>query len=358
MVSPGYFRLFLASLVFLHHSSRLHLGTTAVYIFFILSGYWIYKMWQGQYRQCASPYPTFLISRVWRLLPIFIIHAILFIGLFQAFRPFPDLSGIGRLAHFLGSHIAILGYARLDQDLNLIIPAWSLDMELQFYILAPLIITILALRSRAARAGQIAIVLMSYVGLGVMMSRHVDAPPNITYYLMFFLIGVVAAERNWQPSRRLALISAGVCIIFIIGLAAVPETRGIFLRGLGLGGLVGGGGPGAGGLGFDVYLWHVLCSSIIACMAAPFAIATCNIRSSRLDRHAGNLSYVLYLNHWIGVFVLAHYFGDLTSLERLPYTLATWIAVFAATVMIYSAVDRPSESLRRRFVHSRMTKGE
>ncbi len=346
MVSPGYFRLFLAALVFLQHSTGVHLGNAAVLIFFTLSGYWIHRIWHVEYKQCASPYLTFLISRVWRLLPVFIINVALFVAIFLALKPFPAVSSIWSLAHFLVSHLAILGYARLDQDIFLIVPAWSLDMELQFYIVAPLLISILAAHSFGARGAKYLIVLISFVGLALGMSKYaadfeILNPPNLTNYLVFFLIGVASADQSWKPSRRLALLSAGAFFIFVAGHIAFPETPGLLFRGIRIEGNV----------------LNSLYDVIIAIMAAPLAIATCNIKSSKLDRHSGNLSYVLYLNHWIGAFVLATLFGHLSALERLPYITATWIAVFAASILIYFAVDRPSELLRRRFIHTRKAKG-
>ncbi len=80
--------------------------------------------------------------------------------------------------------------------------------------------------------------------------------------------------------------------------------------------------------------------------------------SSRL--HLGTFAvYIFFIlsGYWIGIFLLGIYFGHLSSIERLPYTFATWIAVFAATIVIYAAVDRPSEALRRRFVHARKANG-
>ena len=67
VLGPGMFRLLLSLLVVLHHSLPLRLGTWAVYVFFILSGFWICRMWRQRYAETQSPYLTFLVSRWWRL---------------------------------------------------------------------------------------------------------------------------------------------------------------------------------------------------------------------------------------------------------------------------------------------------
>ena len=93
---PGAFRLILASLVFVHHTSRLAIGPAAVYLFFCLSGFWIYRMWNGRYSKTVNPYLTYLISRLWRLLPTFLLVSGLAIGIELAMgRTLSDLRGGG-----------------------------------------------------------------------------------------------------------------------------------------------------------------------------------------------------------------------------------------------------------------------
>ena len=43
--SPGTFRLLLALLVVLDHFTGIMVGRAAVYLFFVLSGFWIHRMW-------------------------------------------------------------------------------------------------------------------------------------------------------------------------------------------------------------------------------------------------------------------------------------------------------------------------
>lgn len=43
---PGQFRIFLAALVVLSHLSSLGIGRPAVFTFFMLSGYWVLRMYE------------------------------------------------------------------------------------------------------------------------------------------------------------------------------------------------------------------------------------------------------------------------------------------------------------------------
>lgn len=70
-MGPGTFRLLLATIVVITHYSALNLGGTAVDLFFVLSGYWVTRMWNLKYSLLDRPYAVFMRSRVWRLAPIF-----------------------------------------------------------------------------------------------------------------------------------------------------------------------------------------------------------------------------------------------------------------------------------------------
>src|SRR5258708_13297126 len=80
LLSPGGVRLFLAMVVVVHHSLPLRAGSWAVDVFFVLSGYWITRMWNTRYRQTRIPYITFLVTRWWRLAPVFLVCTVLAFG--------------------------------------------------------------------------------------------------------------------------------------------------------------------------------------------------------------------------------------------------------------------------------------
>src|SRR5215469_4872256 len=131
---PGVFRLSLALLVFLNHTSRVDLGFSAVLIFFLLSGYWIFSMWTTRYSKARQPYATFFVSRMWRLLPAFLLCSAIAWSLAILNDEVPPL---GNWLYQLVPNLIIIGYG-LDWQPN--VPAWSLDIEVQFYLIAPLLI--------------------------------------------------------------------------------------------------------------------------------------------------------------------------------------------------------------------------
>ena len=124
--APGLFRLNLALMVFVNHTTRLSLGSAAVYIFFILSGFWISTMWTKRYSRTRSAYVTYLVSRSWRLLPVFILCSLITWAMLFCRGALPNLTD--SVFHEAFSNTLILGYGSLFYQAN--VPAWSLDIEM------------------------------------------------------------------------------------------------------------------------------------------------------------------------------------------------------------------------------------
>jgi peptidoglycan/LPS O-acetylase OafA/YrhL len=79
-----------------------------------------------------------MVSRAWRLLPVFWLTGALAIGVAVYLR-----SSVPVTPHVIVSDVAILGYASLRGYSSSLPAAWSLDLEIQFYLLAPLLLTAL-----------------------------------------------------------------------------------------------------------------------------------------------------------------------------------------------------------------------
>lgn len=200
ITGAGSFRLALALLVFVHHTTRVSLGMTAVYVFFELSGFWICTMWNGRYAKASFPYGVYLVSRAWRLMPVFILSAIVAwsVVYFQGV-PVPNFNWVHRAI----SNIFILGYSSLWFQPNR--PAWTLDVEMQFYLIAPLLILLMRSRALWVLAGCVVVSLIGYF-----VDYPYAAPPypfaqtphpsTVFPYLLFFAVGVAAASTNWRPS--------------------------------------------------------------------------------------------------------------------------------------------------------------
>jgi peptidoglycan/LPS O-acetylase OafA/YrhL len=324
-VTPGLFRLLLATIVVVQHFSRVTLGTMAVYVFFALSGYWVSRMWNRKYVNCPFPYASFVASRFGRLLPTFLlVSALTFGGHWLA----SDLMEMN-LRSILSS-VWLLGYASIPGG-GYVIPAWSLDIEMQFYLVAPLVLRAIALRRQRSTL----LLLVASAGSLLFLGSHrATIFSNLLPYTTFFSIGIATSSFDWHPERRFATASIAATALSIMVLTIAPSLRGIILVGAHATPLARFNGP--------------MCA-VVAMIGAPFAMSTVWRHSPAWDRAAGELSYVLYLVHWPFVWSVDRYWGGLSVRDRLPVVAAALALTFAMSFLIWRYFDRPINRWRERY---------
>jgi peptidoglycan/LPS O-acetylase OafA/YrhL len=334
LLMPGAFRLLLATAVVVNHYTRLQIGTAAVELFFILSGYWIDRMYDRQYSKLRFPAFVFITSRFMRLMPLFLLFSVIAILLQNALGTKVALDHIGfdMLPNFF-----ILGYASLSE--RPLVPAWSLDIELQFYLLFPLLWGALS-RSRKF-LGSVAVALLIggglYLGLFLREQSAVVIP-----YFGFFAVGIYASRIEWKPTGGLIWSGIGIALLGAAMTAVIQGASGIFVASESL--------PGRA--------WNTAANVAVAVCLAPLAISTVNRRSTRRDRIAGDLSYAVYCSHWISVVVAAYYFSEAGWRTKLPFIAGALILTYGVSLAALVWFDRPLGQLRERWIRRQPSRAE
>jgi peptidoglycan/LPS O-acetylase OafA/YrhL len=339
-MEPGRFRLLLASVVVLHHYSHIALGNAAVLLFFALSGYWIQTMWVKTYSKSRRPYITFLTSRLWRLLPVFLLCSTLALFLVVALPLFwPPRVGFPPLGYdTLFSSFFLLGYS--EASYQPLVPAWSIDIELQFYILAPLIIVALDRRFRLTAFALLVVNLLSldpFIG-----ARHLGA------FIIFFFVGMSTARGMMLSLYRPPMVRVSCAgVIILLSLAALaPDLRGPVYQGDGSEMILG-------------YRVIDLFSALVAVAALPLALSTVFRPTNATDRLMADISYSLYLVHWLPLIVLTHFLPDLHALStgfRLAALSSILFLVYSISTAVTLWFDRPLSAKRNRYVQLRVAR--
>ena len=229
-------------------------------------------------------------------------------------------------AHFIFSTVFFLGYAWLDY--LPVAPAWSLDVEMQFYLVAPLLALLVAkvdYRVFLIWAGVVS-------GASFVLLPHVVLP----VYLIFFAIGIIAANRNYTPSNTLAKLSAGFVLLLLLIVTVSPFEGALWL----------GAEPG------EMAIYNPALNVILALLTIPFAFHTVHRNTDKVDKMAADLSYIIYLAHWVG----ALWFYDTSGSfgERLAVAATCFVLVPIFSWLIWMWIDRPLNERRAKWVRSRM----
>ncbi|MFO1124328.1 MAG: acyltransferase [Methylocystis sp.] len=318
--SPGALRLILAFAVFLHHTTSFNLGMAAVLIFFVLSGYWVAAMWKNTYSKTTASYLTYIVSRVWRIAPVFALCSAIAWSLLLWRGESPV--AIGGLIHQLFSNVMILGYSSLPFQAN--IPGWSLDIELQFYLIAPAIIFLIT-----KNVYLLLICLLISAGAPLLGGSATVAP-----FLLFFGVGVAAASHQLKPNRAFAYRALYTTLATLF-LCALIFAKDIML-----------------GEKQELLAFSDKMNLVIAVMMTPWALYTTQQASASRDRMFGELSYIFYLLHWSVIGALKT--GEGSYAERIFLCAEALAIIMIASYLIWRLFDRPINRLRASWVSGRL----
>jgi peptidoglycan/LPS O-acetylase OafA/YrhL len=298
ILPPGLFRLGLASAVVLSHVSRFDIGRLAVLLFFFLSGYWVSLIWRKKFGPGSTL--RFYAARYLRIAPLYLLAM--------------AVAALLRGTHVGPENFTLLGLASSDRDSTGV--AWSLDIELQFYLLVPLIMA--ALLRAPLWASVVGMTLSSVIGYW--LSARLGLV-TVAIYLPAFALGALTYVRDWRPSARTSLVSLAAFLVMTAITAMTPFWEKST--------------PDP----FDHDIWGFLWMLPLL----PYVARSLHARSSKLDRTFGDLSYPLYLVHFTVISVAIANFG-----ASLPVQ-ATAVAVSAAIALaVFFFIDRPIDRWRVR----------
>ncbi len=339
MFGPGAFRLLLALIVVAHHTTPLRLGAWAVYVFFILSGYWIARMWDEKYQRTRAPSFTFLISRWWRLAPVlFTTLAITIGGSRLQHWPLPPLS-----AGWALRQLPIIGSTF---GLRLLPPQWSIDVEMQFYVAVSLLFPFLAGWHRRYQNPVVILAgALAACGGTVAHVARGGSPdlPLLWPVIGLFILGVWLWHSGWEPSKHLVTLGGAVFVGVSVSLIAWPETRSALV--------FAGGDVVAPRFAHWPALWQVAGSLLMV----PFLARNVKLSSPPLDRLLGNWAYPLYLFHWLPrEWYYRHVDWTLGMGHNAGLLVLNVTAALAGSFVILLLIDRPFDRLRARWVNNRV----
>lgn len=211
----GFVRLFLAALVLISHMAYtfwgLNPGVWAVVIFYLLAGQVVASLWQKA--PLDQRLKWFLRDRALRILPVYfvsllVVVALWFFGLLQDNYFLSAQSSVpGWLANFSIVPLSYFMYNGTD-TFTFLPPAWSLGVELQFYLLVPLL---LSHRRLARWVFVVSLLIFIMAQVGVLHSDHFGYRllPGV---LWVFLCGMALSATRLLPRYLLLGVWLSCCV--------------------------------------------------------------------------------------------------------------------------------------------------
>lgn len=318
LLGPGAFRMILAMMVFISHVSVWPIGAPAVTVFLMLSGYWVSHIYLDRKYDGVGAY---LMGRVLRLWPMVIVAAIVALAI--------QIAASGETIGNFWSTLFFLGLASRQDDT--VGTVWSLDIELQFYIVLPLVLAGLAMAGPRWKATLLVGTLVS-LGLGILLGRH--GAVTALLFAPAFAAGIWLMRSQWVPSQKLAMLSLAAFVIALATYARLlsPGTRKL--------------------MALDISYFNVG-TLLIAITVIPFVAWNVHVRSDKRDRWLGDLSYPFYLLHYPIIYGLVQLMGH--SLQMKALALAVTILL---TVLVNKLIDQPLERWRRSLLSARTVPAE
>jgi peptidoglycan/LPS O-acetylase OafA/YrhL len=378
-VLVGHVQAHLAADVALSHpvSRLLSLTLNGLTLFFTLSGFLLYRPFASAVVGGAR-FPsvsTYAVNRALRIFPVYVVIVLLVcLVLGVAYTSSVDP---GQTAEGAGQHVGFLTDP-LTLGLNLLMvqtffpatiktgigPAWSLTVELVFYVVMPalaLAAFALARRSRSTTF-RVAVALVPaalLLALGVAGSlaqeRYLATQPasdrfylewGATWHAVFgrsfvahadlFAFGMVAAvvlvlvERGLVPRRGVVGLRIAAVAVMLAGVYCAERLR------------------------LEDTWWALACGALLLVVTLPTTRGTHSLASRGLEsvpvRFTGLVSYSLYLWHVPVIWLLDR--GGLVLGQTPLGFVGNVVIVFAATLALatltYFGVERPALAWRRR----------
>jgi peptidoglycan/LPS O-acetylase OafA/YrhL len=299
------------------------IGYSGVDLFFVLSGYLIY----GTFVSRPIPVGTFLRRRVRRIYPTFACVLALYVVLAWLMPESGKLPTDPRVAALYVLENALLMPGMVPGLTPIITLAWSLSYEAFFYLLIPLVVLALGLRSRAA-------------------SDRLVVTGSVS--LVLFALGLI-----WPDYARLAMFGCGMLLFDTLDRKPIPCARpvGLLAAVIAVATMPVLPTTSAWAL-FRVALLYA-CFFVVCFDAIWCRTVTGRVLSWPPLRWLGNMSYSYYLIHGltvnVGVVGFQHF--DSSSGARVVTLMP---AVFATTLLtgggLFAVIERPlsfSEPMRR-----------
>lgn len=296
-------------------------GGHGVTLFFVLSGYILSHVYAEKFRARVTipAFWSFMLFRIARLYPVHLVTLTMMVALFAADTA---LGGRGRDDNRFdtGAIVASLTMTQawipgLETPNS---PSWSISAEWFAYLLFPLLCFL------AARVRWSSLVL-AILGLTLAIILETELETHLLHIMSCFLVGMAAHKTSRQIRAPLPKWMGTGAVLVILAVQAIPFETSIFIQ-------------------------ILLFATLIMSLGAGTDLL-CKPLSKAFMVYLGELSYAIYMFHWVARVVVragAEKFGIHESLHPAAFVAAYSIVTFIGAVVLFRYVEKPGRQWIRK----------
>lgn len=312
----GAFRLLLAVLVAVSHMGKnfagLNPGVVAVISFLIISGFVMTSLIERNYRSLGD-IGLFYVDRALRLYPQFLFYFVASCLVIHFLLPGTPQAAELTLKTILSSALMLpLGFYMFGVGgTEIVPPAWSLGLEMSFYLVIPFLL-ILPMRgvAFAVSVGVFLLACLGYINTDIYGYRLL---PGV---LFMFLCG----SYLYRPKAKGLLVVAGTAL-----------SAGVLFFAITIGWI-------------ERQPFNAEVTLGIA-VGIPLVFLLSRLRFHRVDEFLGNISYGVFLNHFVVMYALRGFWPVAYDARVVGAVLLLSVLCSGLT---YYCVERPALRLRHR----------
>ncbi|QEE43671.1 acyltransferase (plasmid) [Rhizobium sp. WL3] len=309
----GYFRLALSFGVVTSHTHGYlfaqypNTGLIAVVTFFFVSGYLMPASFQANYRQKSfmSRSSAYLTNRILRIYPLYWLALLFTLAVIAVTRSWNeyDIHLRSLLQNFILLGLNQDSFWR--SDTRLIGPAWTLDVEVQYYVVVPLLILSLE-RFPRVLAGFVVFTIVGGLWLLLHPTGRGEIDRSIVPWAPFFLFGlVVYCWREWFGALHLLWYATAAAILMVVALFLPWSPR------------------------HAEWAW-----SAVSIVFAARLLTDKGLGRRRGDRLAGDLAYPVFIFHQPLMILMGLSVFQFWQAVALHITAATFLAWLAHLIVV------------------------
>ncbi|MDN3223788.1 acyltransferase family protein [Pseudomonas nunensis] len=310
----GAYRLLLAMLVAISHMgvafAGLNPGVIAVVSFLLISGFVMTSLIERNYN-APEQFQRFYADRVLRLYPQFLLYFVSSCAVIHFLLPGTPQAAALTVNNIVTSlPIVPMGFYMFGINIPEILPAaWSLGLEMCFYLLIPFLI-VYKVRG-IAYALSVAVFMVAALGY---INTDVYGYRLLPGVLFIFLCG----SYLYRMRARAGMIVAGTAIVAALMFLAI--VTGLIPR-----------------RPFNAEV------TVGIALGVPAVFVLSKLKYHRVDELLGNISYGVFLNHFVVMYVLRAFWPVAYDAQMITAVL---LLSFVFSGISYYFVERPALKLR------------